>query len=302
MSETEFGKRRTVPGHGRRVAQIQKGPRQKLLASLATAVTAIFGVILGLIILQATGLLDVLLSSFQASAAGTSTSSSLGLRPTITAFETAKTAPLLGFACADLPLRSIIVMTHQASLVVGLGAAVFLDLFIARHLVKRQINQQSLELITFGSKVVAYGLALIWLTAFAILAYYYFVDPKLLSNPKIWGKLVIVIALTVNGAFIHTVTLPFIKQCSGQCLLDVPFKKIATVFLMPVSVSIVSWSAAFVLGAFKELNHAISSEAIVLLYVAALAVTYVVALGIFSLLIRFRDQNGTHPVSVMSGR
>ena len=124
---------------------------------------------------------------------------------------------------ADMPVRSVLVAAHQASLVLGFGSALFLDLYLMQFLHHRAINQQTIEIAEFGSSLVTIGLALIWISGLCILLYYYLTDPILLQNPKIWSKLIIVYALSVNGHFIHKYVLPNLRNNFGKRVLDSDF-------------------------------------------------------------------------------
>ncbi|MEP0943223.1 MAG: hypothetical protein ABJH63_00745 [Rhizobiaceae bacterium] len=170
--------------------------------------------------------------------------------------------------------RSFLVVAHQASLVVGLGAAFFLDLYLAQFLRHRVVSQQTLDLVQFGSHLVSWGLSAIWLTGGAILFYYFMWAPELLQNPKIWAKLVIVLALTINGMLIHRVALDGLRHCLGRSILDQNFPRVAITFLPMVAISTVSWGFAFVLGAFRELNNTYDSQSILIGYFVLLATVY----------------------------
>lgn len=199
------------------------------------------------------------------------------------------TAPLEYFVW--LPIRSLLVAAHQAALVIGLGATLFLDLYLVRFLSRRTVSDQTLELVKFGSHIVAVGLFSIWLTGGAILAYYYFWEPTLLNNPKIWGKLIIVLSLTLNGMFLHNYALPNLRFSLGRSILDGSFLQLATTYLPLVAISGVSWGAAFILGAFKEINNTISTSEIIYAYVMAGAAIYMgIVLTCWALVSRRRSQ------------
>lgn len=171
-------------------------------------------------------------------------------------------------------LKSLIVAAHQASLIIGLGAAFFLDVYLARHLVHRRVTQQTLELVRFGSLLVAWGLAAIWMSGIAILVYYSLWSPELLQNPKILAKCVIVLVLTVNGVLIHNNALNHLRHCLGRSILDQPLNRVATAYLPLVATSVVSWGFAFALGAFKEINNVYEASELVGAFIVLLATFY----------------------------
>ena len=189
------------------------------------------------------------------------------------------------FGMLSLPSsRSLIVAAHQASLVMGLGAALFLDLYLAQFLKHRVITQHTVDLVRFGSQLVTWGLAAIWVTGGAILLYYYLWAPELLQNPKIWAKLVIVLGLTVNGVFIHRYAFNGLRNCLGRRVLDQGLFKVAVTFLPLAAVSVVSWGFAFLLGAFKELNNTYDAATLLSYYLTILALVYVSLVVVCSLL------------------
>lgn len=185
--------------------------------------------------------------------------------------------------------RSFLVAAHQASLVMGLGSALFLDIYLAQFLKHRVITQHTVDLVRFGSQLVTWGLAAIWATGAAILLYYYLWAPELLQNPKIWAKLIIVLGLTINGMFIHRYAFNGLRNCMGRRVLDQGLLKVALTFLPMAAVSVVSWGFAFLLGAFKELNNTYDAAALLSFHLTALAMVYV-ALVIACSLMRLRTR------------
>lgn len=179
------------------------------------------------------------------------------------------------FGMLSLPSgKSFIVAAHQASLVIGLGAALFLDIYLAQFLKHRVITQHTLDLVRFGSQLVTWGLAAIWATGGAILLYYYLWAPELLQNPKIWAKLIIVLGLTINGLFIHRYAFNGLRNCLGRRVLDQGLLKVALTFLPLAAISVVSWGFAFLLGAFKELNNTYDAASLLSFYFTVLAMVY----------------------------
>ena len=194
------------------------------------------------------------------------------------------------FGMLSLPSgKSFIVAAHQASLVIGLGAALFLDIYLAQFLKHRVITQHTLDLVRFGSQLVTWGLAAIWATGGAILLYYYLWAPELLQNPKIWAKLIIVLGLTINGLFIHRYAFNGLRNCLVQNPPAQGLLKVALTFLPLAAISVVSWGFAFLLGAFKELNNTYDAASLLSFYFTVLAMVYT-ALLIGCALMRLRTR------------
>ncbi len=173
-----------------------------------------------------------------------------------------------------IPVRSTIVMLHQVSLVIGLGSAFFLDMFLSGYLVRKTVTASAIQFVEFGARIASFGLWTIWITGLAILLYYFLEAPQLLENPKIWGKFFIVVMLTINGFMIHNHAIPSLKNLTGSRVLDRNFSEVAIKYLPIVTISVVSWAMAFLLGAYKELNGVVSSGTIIAVYLATLLAAY----------------------------
>ncbi|MEM7068904.1 MAG: hypothetical protein AAF478_08470 [Pseudomonadota bacterium] len=216
-----------------------------------------------------------------------------GIRDTIAAAAASGTPSAPG-ADFSMPVRSMIVAFHQASLVLGLGGVVFLDLYMTRFLFSCTICVKTIDVLKFGARLVELGLYAVWLSGILILAYYYMAEPELLMNPKIWGKLFIVVVLTVNGFMIHQHVLPKLESLEGGRILDVDFATVAMNFIPFAVISMVGWGFAFFLGAFKELNNVVSSGTIILSFLLTALVVYIFALFLCSILTdRCAQQEGS---------
>lgn len=154
-------------------------------------------------------------------------------------------------------LKSLIVFVHLSGLAFGIGGAWILDLYILRKMHKSSITNENIQIITFVSKVVVIGLAMLWLSGLSFIVFYNFAQPELLLNHKIWAKAVIVIILTVNGYYLTLV----------GC------------------VSFISWPIAMFLGTFRSINFNFSFLEIISAYVVVLMFSLAVAFALKSYLI-----------------
>lgn len=174
-------------------------------------------------------------------------------------------------------LKSFIVLIHLAGLALGLGGAWIADIFLAKHIVRQVITKEKYQFVEFASKVVCYGLALLWLSGFAFIAFYYFFTPEFLLNQKVWAKVSIVTVLTFNGGLVHYYVLPVIKQCIGSAILPVVSAQVARRLTVICTVSFISWLFPLVLGVSKSLNFSVPGVVIVLAYVCMLLLSSLVA-------------------------
>lgn len=152
------------------------------------------------------------------------------------------------------PIRSGLRLVHVIGLVAGMGAALILDLFLVSRLYWRPIDRHTAELLRFGSRIVAVGLALLWMSGIGFLIYYAVWTPEALDNPKLVAKVSAVFILTVNGLVLHRIVLPLVDQRIGKPLLaGLPLRAA----ILPLSAGAISgsgWAFCCMLGIVRELN------------------------------------------------
>lgn len=153
------------------------------------------------------------------------------------------------------PLRRALIVLHVLGTTIGFGAALFLDLFLLRILYRRALDGATLQLVRFGSRLVSAGLGVLWLSGAGFLTIYSLATPDLLSNPKIWAKLSVVVLLTLNGIYLHRRVFNALEQRIGRPLMAEISARDAFAFIIPATLSATGWAFAFVLGLVKELNN-----------------------------------------------
>ena len=168
------------------------------------------------------------------------------------------------------PVRvlTLLVGLHLIGLSFGLGGATMLDFWILRWMRWGSLPPEIARIFLFVSKVVTVGLGLLWLSGLGFLAVYAVESPEKLANPKLWAKLVVVLALTVNGLLIHAVVLPGVLRDIGRPMLDGVSGVRTGIFLVSGAVSGVSWYAAFALGLMREINGVIPTGLLLSLWLA----------------------------------
>ena len=169
-------------------------------------------------------------------------------------------------------LRTILIIVHLMGLMLGMGCALFLDIYMLRRLYTHRLELNDVRLLQLGSSVVMLGLALLWMSGLGFLLDYAATAPEKLANPKIWSKLTIVAVLTVNGVLLHAVVFPRFAARIGRRVFDEDQTSAdSLLFLATGVVSSLSWMAAFVLGVVKEINNVVAWDVILLSYLALLA-------------------------------
>jgi len=162
---------------------------------------------------------------------------------------------------------------HLAGLTAGLGGALYSDFLMIMNGVLKRLNRRTLGEVKRLSRVVTYGLLLLWLSG-AVLAYEIsLTKPEFLTNEKFWAKLVIVTVLTINGIFVHYVILNEAKRSIGKRLLIDSSIPMLIVLALSGSISFVSWMTPFILGKAPEFSYVVPFETILTLWVIAILVS-----------------------------
>lgn len=180
-------------------------------------------------------------------------------------------------------LTTLFVAGHLIGLAFGFGGALTLDIIALRYFYLERITNEKLVLFHFIARLVTLGLAILWITGLAFLWIYWWSQPELLANPKVWAKVVIVIVLTVNGYFLHHKVFPILVRNLGHHMFHrVTVDEKAMMFTF-CSISIISWGFPLVLGVAGSLNFTTGMENILAFYFLMLSSTCLLMLLIFKL-------------------
>jgi len=172
-------------------------------------------------------------------------------------------------------LNTMIVILHLVGLTFGAGGAWISDLLILRFLQLDVITDDKVKIIQFMTKLVTFGLAVLWITGIAFLAIYYFTEPAKLANPKIWAKVTIVTILTFNGVWLHMFVMPLLRQSVGKTLFEEVSKKTQRLMITTGTISLVSWIFPIILGSSAALNFLLPMYEILAYYVLALVIAFI---------------------------
>ncbi len=176
-------------------------------------------------------------------------------------------------------LLTFIKIFHLMGLILGLGGAVFLDFSILTRGILRPVSNYTVHHAENLSKIVSIGLAILWVTGIVLIALNLAEKPEYLTNQKLWAKIAIVVALTVNGFYIHHSVLPFMKRRLGRRLFSGLKLRNVGLFTLVASISFVSWTVPFVLGKASELNYVTPMWEILAVYAGCVAAMW---LGMFT--------------------
>lgn len=175
-----------------------------------------------------------------------------------------------------LDLKTCVLTLHVAGLVLGLGTAVFLDLHLLRSRA-RPLRPADAELLESGAALVSLGLLVLWITGLGLVALAWARDPAALGNPKLHAKLLIVLALTLNGVLLHQRVLPLIRRQLGRHLFAGMTRGELRLALGCGAISTGSWGTAFLLGMVREFNGAAPVATFLAAWVGSIVLAWVAA-------------------------
>ena len=183
-------------------------------------------------------------------------------------------------------------LLHILGVAFGLGIATGMDLLLAKHIItKRTLTESRYNVLEQLSRIVTWGLILLWISGIGFLWKYQQVSPEKLLNPKIWSKLMIVSILTINGIFIHHYLLPKLKRCIGTRVDYVCNNREMAMIFSSGAISMVSWYIPFIYGTVPALNFAFSFTVFTTIYLFILIGAVTCALGLYKFL--FQYEKGT---------
>lgn len=173
------------------------------------------------------------------------------------------------------PFRTALILMHLLGLVLGMGAALFLDVYMLRHLYRAPVTPASVAVARLGGQLAGFGFAALCVSGAGFLALYAGLAPGKLENPKIWAKVMVVALLMLNGMNIHEQILPKLEAGMGRPLLAGLSLREAFPFLMAGSLSMVGWMFALVLGTVREFNFIYPGQ----LFLGAFLILFLLALA-----------------------
>jgi hypothetical protein len=173
-----------------------------------------------------------------------------------------------------------LLVLHLVGFALGVGGSTILDLRFLRLLRGKIVTNHDLALASTLSLFVRVGLALLWVSGLAFLLRLWLVAPEMLANPKLHAKIVIVVALTLNGVLIEMMALPLVRRQIGRPLFAGIGGSAQIAVLCFGVVSATSWYVAFLLGVVRELNFGPSAVLIVGVYLVAIVGGIGVALSL----------------------
>ncbi len=174
--------------------------------------------------------------------------------------------------------HTILVLGHILALALGLGSALLADWIVLRKLAFGTVSQRAAGQLIDLSHAVCAGLVLIWITGALLVTDNALNAPASIMNQKLWAKLAIVTALTLNAVLLHKIAMPMVTRRVGQPLFGAAFDRLAMASTLLGAVSMVSWVFSAYLGVARELNGRENFVPIFVSYLGALLLAWALAL------------------------
>lgn len=188
---------------------------------------------------------------------------------------------ILGSYTFLLELRTLIKIVHIISVCVGIGCATALYIYAVKFFMLQNITKDAYKIFAFFSDVINYALIVIWLTGFGAMLNWLYNDPELLLNQKVWGKICIVIVLTINGVTVHKMILKAIRKNIGKTLFHKMSKRKMTLFVSTGVISSVSWYTACAVALTSSLNFQSKYDILFMTY-GVVCLTTIVLVNLFA--------------------
>ncbi len=168
--------------------------------------------------------------------------------------------------------KTLFLIGHLLGIAFGAGGAFLSDLMFFKTVRDREVSKTEMEFLMLGSHAVMAGLALLILSGGGML----FLDlERYLASAKFLVKLTVVGVLMVNGVLFHLIHLPRLRELVAGTISQEQFSRYRFSVLASGVISLASWVAAIVLGAFKSIPY--NYGMILATYVAVLASGVIIA-------------------------
>ncbi len=142
----------------------------------------------------------------------------------------------------------MLIVLHLAAMACGVGAAVRIDIGVARALRSQQVDGVTLRLVQRMSIIIWVSVAMLIGSGFALL---------LTGSPptsRLFTKLVVVTVACTNGALVHQTLVPELRRLADLAQASSLPRSVVERAGSAAAVSVLSWVAAIVLGSWRSLT------------------------------------------------
>jgi len=196
-------------------------------------------------------------------------------------------------------LKLLVVFIHLLAVCTALGAILATDLRLLARLSERRMRLAPPN--RFVMRLVGGSLVVLWLSGALLMWLGHQDNPGSLSNPKLIGKLLLVGLLTLNGAWLHLLTFPWLARARRVARWG--FAEGLSV-AVPVAVSNALWLYCAFLGIARPWNFAVplsqvlAGAALVFMLTLAGVLTVLTIVGRDTERAARRRERGTRPTTV----
>jgi len=152
-----------------------------------------------------------------------------------------------------IDLKTLYTIIHLFGVVIGAGSAFMSDAMYIHATRDRVINTHEFHFLKLGSRMVWIGIFIIVVSGILLFS----LNPAgYLASSKFLVKMAIVAVIIVNGFFFHFAHTPVLGRTVGDMLhVSEEFRKKSRYIYIGGAISIVSWSAAIVLGSLRGIPY-----------------------------------------------
>ena len=152
-----------------------------------------------------------------------------------------------------LDAKTLLTIAHLFGVALGVGGAIASDFMFLRAIRDERVSKTEMGFLELGGGMVLGGLVLLVLSGIGLFS----LDPEgYLASSKFLAKMTIVGILSINAVFFHTTHIPRIKRHTDHHFPSSDeFIRGRFFLLLSGVVSIISWSAALILGAIRTIPY-----------------------------------------------
>jgi len=152
-----------------------------------------------------------------------------------------------------MDLHTIYTIAHLLGVAVGAGGAYMSDVMFMSSVKDNRINHTEYKFMQTGSLFVWIGIGLLVISGLLLFS----LNPSFyLESDKFISKMSIVLILIANGIFFHRWHMPVIKAHKDQEFNQLKrFRKARRWLVYSGAISIISWTFALVLGAWRTIPY-----------------------------------------------
>ena len=176
--------------------------------------------------------------------------------------------------------HTLALIFHLIGIAIGAGGAYMSDFMFFSAMKDLKISHTEMRFLHLGGKVVWLGIVILVISGLTL----FMMNPEqYLNSAKFLSKMTVVGIIIANGMFFHLMHIPRIRRHVGEHLpsSDEFTRKITPLFISG-AVSVISWTAAIVLGAWRGIPY--TYVEIIAMYVlsvlAAAIIAYLVHRGL----------------------